>query len=194
MTPQEARALLNLDDEQDLKEQLEFALFEYKQKIYRQLDQVLLYPKWFSKLEQLQKAAVALDVSFPDKHLSIEDLNITLKTNESLLSNFNAYQHLKARAARLIYQGSSPMEVSAILSAFLIVQQQWFAFWVQANTTFLEVQLSQQFDPQSIHSLLKLLESQGIKAIKELQDENTPALLKTWISWQKAILQKMKSD
>jgi hypothetical protein len=86
------------------------------------------------------------------------------------------------------------MEVSAILSAFLNVQQQWFAFWVQANTTFLEVQLSQQFDPQSIHSLLKLLESQGIKALKELQDENTPALLKTWISWQKAILQKMKSD
>lgn len=194
MTPQEARALLNLDDEQDLKEQLEFALFEYKQKIYRQLDQVLLYPKWFSKLERLQKAAVALDFSFPDKHLSIEDLNITLKTKESLLSNFNTYQHLKARTAQLIYQGSSPIEVCAILSAFSNIQQQWFDFWVQANTTFLEVQLSQQFDPQSIHSLLKLLESQGIKALKELQDENTPALLKTWISWQKAMLQKMKSN
>lgn len=194
MTQKEARALLNIDDEQELEEQLENALFEYKQKIYRQLDQVLLYPKWFSALQRLDSAASSLDFSFPDHKKSIEEFRLSLEANASLLSNFNAYQQEKARAAQLIYQGSSPMEVSAILSAFLNIQRQWFDFWAQANTTCVEVQLSKQFDPQSIHSVLKLLESQGVKALGQLHEENTPALLKTWISWQKAVLQKIKSS
>ena len=47
MSPQEAAALLNIDLQEDLEEQIEQVIFALKQKIYRQLDQLLLYPKWF---------------------------------------------------------------------------------------------------------------------------------------------------
>lgn len=194
MTQNEARALLNLNGEQDLDEQLEFALFEYKQKIYRQLDQVLLYPKWMAALHRLQSAAEVLGFSFTENKPLPFQFDVHFTTQETLVTNFNAYQQVKARVAQLIYNSSNPTQVCTILNAFLEVQRQWFNFLAQVNLPRMEVKLSQQFDPQAILLQFKSLESKGLVRMEDLQEETTPKLLQEWISWQKAMLQKMKSN
>jgi len=65
MSPKEALSLYNFKQEEPLDEQLEFVFFELKQKIYRQLDQVLLYPKWVKELTRLSTASLALAHPFP---------------------------------------------------------------------------------------------------------------------------------
>ena len=194
MTQKEARALLNLNDEQDLEEQLENALFEYKQKIYRQLDQVLLYPKWTAALLRLHSAAEVLGFAFPEDQNTAHDFEVLLTPKASLVTNFNAYQQVKARVAQLIYNGSDPTQVCTILNAFLEVQRQWFNFWAQVNLPRTEVKLSQQFDPQALLLLFKSLESQGVVQIEQLNEETTPIQLREWISWQQALLQKINPN
>ena len=66
MSPEQALALLHLNQEDPYEEQIEILLFELKQKIYRQLDQLLLYPKWIKELSRLDTAARSLGVGFPD--------------------------------------------------------------------------------------------------------------------------------
>jgi hypothetical protein len=191
MTRQEALALYNLEDNQDLAEQLEFVFFEYKQKIYQQLDQVLLYPKWIGALQSLSNAAQSLALPF-DYHPSMALGNKSFQHTEALVDQFNQLQQLKAQVARLLYNSSNPQNVLELLEYYRGVLSKSFAYWSEAIDFETEVKLSQQFDPIRILSDLKLMEHAGVCYLHELQEQNTATSIKEWISWNKAIEARIK--
>lgn len=191
MTRQEALALYNLEDNEDLAEQLEFVFFDYKQKIYQQLDQVLLYPKWISALKSLLNAAETLALPF-DYHPSIVLGDTSFQHTETLISQFNRLQQLKAKVARLLYNSSNPQNVLELLAFYQGALSKSIAYWSQAINFETEVKLSQQFDPIRILTDLKMMEHASICYLHELQEQNTATSIKEWISWNKAIEARIK--
>ena len=191
MTRQEALALYNLEDNEDLAEQLEFVFFEYKQKIYQQLDQVLLYPKWISSLKSLLNAAETLGLPY-DYAPSMALSDINFQHTETLIDQFNRLQQLKAQVARLLYNSSNPQSVLELLAFYQGALSRSFAYWSQATDFETEVKLSKQFDPIRILSDLKLMADAGICYLHELQEQNTVTSIKEWISWNKAIAARIK--
>ncbi len=195
MTPEEALALLNFNQEDPLDEQFELLFFELKQKIYRQLDQVLLYPKWFKELSRLDTAARALGFGFPeeDELLFKKDQQLSDSNNHSILAQFNAQQQQKSRVAFLIYNGKSPLLLKELLEFWLAQQKDYFEFWSGAHLPEYEVLLSKQFDPQQILGLLSDLQKAEITSIEVLSEVNTPLLLQQYIAWTKVIWAKLNN-
>ncbi|MFM8595794.1 MAG: hypothetical protein ACKOBN_01715 [Flavobacteriales bacterium] len=191
MTRQEALALHNLTDNEDLAEQLEFLFFEFKKKIYQQLDQVLLYPKWISALKSLSKAAEVLQLPFEQQQaIASNDAHFDVK--QTLVDQFNRLKQLKVNVARLLYNSPNPQNVLELLEFYRGVLSKSFAYWSKAIDFQTEVRLSRQFDPILILSDLKLMEQAGICYLHELQQQNTATLIKEWISWNKALVAKLK--
>ena len=195
MNPEEALILLKLHQEDPLDEQIEFVFFELKQKIYRQLEQVLLYPKWIKELSRLDTAARALGVGFTEKGLSFQmkSHDISDSNDRSMLAQFNAQYQLRSKIAFLIYNGTTPVVLKEILSFWLEQQKDFFQFWVGADIKAQEILLSKQFDPQQILGLLSELQKVEISSIKDLSNENTPLLLQQYIAWNKAIWTKLNN-
>ena len=131
MNPEEALILLKLHQEDPLDEQIEFVFFELKQKIYRQLEQVLLYPKWIKELSRLDTAARALGVGFTEKGLLFQMKNhdISDSNDRSMLAQFNAQYQLRSKIAFLIYNGKSPRMLKELLEFWLAQQKNFFEVW-----------------------------------------------------------------
>ena len=196
MNPEEALILLKLHQEDPLDEQIEFVFFELKQKIYRQLEQVLLYPKWIKELSRLDTAARVLGVGFTEKGLSFQmkSHDISDSNDRSMLAQFNAQYQLRSKIAFLIYNGTTPVVLKEILSFWLEQQKDFFQFWAGADFKAQEILLSKQFDPQQILGLLSELQKVEITSIKDLSNENTPLLLQQYIAWNKAIWTKLNNS
>ena len=195
MSPEEALILLKLHQEDPLDEQIEFVFFELKQKIYRQLEQVLLYPKWIKELSRLDTAARALGVGFTEKGLLFQMKNhdISDSNDRSMLAQFNAQYQIKVKIALLVYNGKSPLLLKELLEFWLEQQKDFFQFWAGADIKAQEILLSKQFDPQQILGLLSELQKEEISSIKDLSNENTPLLLQQYIAWNKAIWTKLNN-
>jgi hypothetical protein len=195
MSPEEALILLNLQQEDPLDEQLEQLFFELKQKIYRQLDQVLLYPKWIKELSRLDTAAHGLGCCFPEEKLTLT-LEGTIdfdSIDRSMLAQFSAQHQLRSKIAFSIYNGKSPIVLNELLAFWLEQQKNFFEFWAGAYLPKLEILLSQQFDPQLILGLLNELQSIEITAIEDLSEANTPLPLQQYIAWNKAVWAKLNN-
>lgn len=190
MTQSEALALLDLDENKDLAEQLEFVFFEHKQKIYRQLDQILLFPKCISALKNLAKSAETLKLPFKYEQLKVLN-DLPSAAGQTLVEQYNLLQQAKIKAAHLLYNSSSPQNAWEILLAYQLILSKSLTFWSEANVASSEIKLSQQFDPLSILTELKDLERKGICHLNELNEQNTPPSLKEWISWNKALQAKI---
>lgn len=193
MTLKEALALLNITKGQDPAEQLDLVFFEYKQKIYRQLDQVLLYPKWISALKNLSLAAETLEFPFAYRQEKALD-NVTYNTKISLVGQYNQLQQIKVKVAHSIYNSAAPKNTWEILEDYESILKMSFDFWAQAGLSNSEVKLSQQFDPLAILVALKDLEKDGICHINELKDELTPLSVKEWVAWNKALQAKSSKN
>lgn len=195
MNPEEALILLKLHQEDPLDEQIEFVFFELKQKIYRQLEQVLLYPKWIKELSRLDTAARTLGVGFTEKGLSFQmkSHDISDSNDRSMLAQFNAQYQLRSKIAFLIYNGTTPVVLKEILSFWLEQQKDFFQFWAGADIKAQEILLSKQFDPQQILGLLSELQKVEITSIEDLSNENTPLLLQQYVAWNKAIWTKLNN-
>ncbi len=195
MSPEEALILLNLHQEDPLDEQLEQLFFELKQKIYRQLDQVLLYPKWLKELSRLDAAARSLGFGFPEEKqtLTPEGTIDFDSIDRSMLAQFSAQHQLRSKIALLIYNGKSPIVLNELLAFWLEQQKDFFEFWAGAYLPKLEILLSQQFDSQLILGLLNELQSVEITAIEDLSEANTPLPLQQYISWNKAVWAKLNN-
>jgi hypothetical protein len=195
MSPEEALILLNLHQEDPLDEQLEQLFFELKQKIYRQLDQVLLYPKWLKELSRLDAAARALGFGFPEEKQGLfkGDKEVADSMDYSMRAQFNAQQQQKSRVAFLIYNETTPVALKELLEFWLEQQKDFFEFWAVAHLPTLEILLSQQFDPQQILGLLSDLQKAEITAIEDLSEANTPLLLQQYIAWNKAVWAKLNN-
>jgi hypothetical protein len=195
MSPEEALILLNLHQEEPLDEQIEQLIFELKQKIYRQLDQVLLYPKWDKELSRLDKAAHALGFCFSEENpsLSLEDKIDFNSIDRSMLAQFNARHQLRSKIAFLIYNGTTPFFIKELLEFWLEQQKDFFRFWAAAQLPSREILLAQQFDPQQILGLLSDLQKVEIIAIEDLSEANTPLLLQQYIAWNKAVWAKLNN-
>jgi hypothetical protein len=195
MSPEEALILLNLHQEEPLDEQIEQLIFELKQKIYRQLDQVLLYPKWDKELSRLDKAAHALGFCFPEENLplTLADKIDFGSIDRSMLAQFSAQHQLRSKIAFLIYNGTTPLVLKELLKFWLGQQKDFFNFWAGAQLPSLEILLSQQFDPQQILGLLSELQKVEITAIENLTKANTPLLLQQYIAWNKAVWAKLNN-
>ena len=195
MTPEEALALLRLNPEEPLDDQFEFLFFELKQKIYRQLDQVLLYPKWFKELSRLDNAARTLGFGFSEENelLFKKEIKLTGSNCHSILAQFNAQQQQKSWVAFLIYNGKSPLLLKELLEFWLAQQKDFFEFWAAADLPTIEILLSQQFDPQQLLGLLSDLQNIDITSIKDLSEVNTPLALQQYIAWNKAVCAKLNN-
>jgi hypothetical protein len=192
MTENEALALLNVTDGQDPEEQFELVFFEYKQKIYRQLDQVLLYPKWINALENLSKAAETLLISSENQEFTIPEAPI-FSPDTTLVDLYNQQQQIKVKVAHLLYNCVAPKNALKVLEAYQRLMRTSFDFWAQAELLNTEVKLSQQFDPIAILATLKEIAQKGISRINELDEQNTPQSLKVWIAWNKALQAKISN-
>jgi hypothetical protein len=195
MSPEEALSLYNFKQEEPLDEQLEFVFFELKQKIYRQLDQVLLYPKWVKELTRLSTASLALAHPLPiDPIPSIFD-NLAPNKNTTILNmvaQFNWQQQYRSQVALLIYNGHSPSLLIDLLNLWQAQQEGFLQYWSAANIPTQDILLSKQFDPQQLLVLLNDLENKGVLSLQDLQEETTPPLLQQFISWNKAVWHKLK--
>ena len=195
MSPEQALALLNLNHQDPYEEQIEVILFELKQKIYRQLDQLLLYPKWIKELSRLDTAARTLGVGFPDEKLALfkEYKEVSDSKKLSMRAQFNAQYQIKVKIALLVYNGKSPLLLKELLEFWLEQQKDFFQYWAGAGIKDQEILLSKQFDPQQILGLLSELQKVEITSIEDLSNENTPLLLQQYIAWNKAIWTKLNN-
>jgi len=194
MSPEQALALLNLNHQDPYEEQIEVILFELKQKIYRQLDQLLLYPKWIKELSRLDTAARTLGVGFPDEKLALfkEYKEVSDSKKLSMRAQFNAQYQIKVKISLLVYNGKSPLLLKELLEFWLEQQKDFFQYWAGAGIKDQEILLSKQFDPQQILGLLSELQKVEITSIEDLTNENTPLLLQQYIAWNKAVWSKLQ--
>lgn len=194
MSPEEALSLYNFNSDEPLEEQIELAFFGLKQKIYRQLDQVLLYPKWLKELTRLSNASLVLSHAFPlTQHPSRLDIKSSNHSSApSMLAQFNWQQQLRSKVALQVYNGHSPALLIELLNLWQEKQEGFFAYWSGADLPAHDVLLSQQFDPQQLLSILNELDISGILEPKDLHEESTPLPLQKYISWNKAIWIKIK--
>ena len=156
MSPEQALALLHLNHEEPYEEQIEILIFELKQKIYRQLDQLLLFPKWIKELSRLDTAARTLGVGFPDEKLALfkEYKEVSDSKKLSMRAQFNAQYQIKVKISLLVYNGKSPLLLKELLEFWLEQQKDFFQYWAGAGIKDQEILLSKQFDPQQILGLL----------------------------------------
>ena len=194
MSPEQALALLHLNQEDPYEEQIEVILFELKQKIYRQLDQLLLFPKWIKELSRLDTAARTLGVGFPDEKLALfkEYKEVSDSKKLSMRAQFNAQYQIKVKISLLVYNGKSPLLLKELLECWLEQQKDFFQYWAGAGIKDQEILLSKQFDPQQILGLLSELQKVEITSIEDLSNENTPLLLQQYIAWNKAVWSKLQ--
>ena len=194
MSPEQALALLHLNHEEPYEEQIEILIFELKQKIYRQLDQLLLFPKWIKELSRLDTAARTLGVGFPDEKLALfkEYKEVSDSKKLSMRAQFNAQYQIKVKISLLVYNGKSPLLLKELLEFWLEQQKDFFQYWAGAGIKDQEILLSKQFDPQQILGLLSELQKVEITSIEDLSNENTPLLLQQYIAWNKAVWSKLQ--
>ena len=194
MSPEQALALLHLNHDEPFEEQIEILLFELKQKIYRQLDQLLLFPKWIKELSRLDTAARTLGVGFPDEKLALfkEYKEVSDSKKLSMRAQFNAQYQIKVKISLLVYNGKSPLLLKELLEFWLEQQKDFFQYWAGAGIKDQEILLSKQFDPQQILGLLSELQKVEITSIEDLSNENTPFLLQQYIAWNKAVWSKLQ--
>lgn len=194
MSPEQALALLHLNHEEPYEEQIEILIFELKQKIYRQLDQLLLFPKWIKELSRLDTAARTLGVGFPDEKLALfkEYKEVSDSKKLSMRAQFNAQYQIKVKISLLVYNGKSPLLLKELLEFWLEQQKDFLQYWAGAGIKDQEILLSKQFDPQQILGLLSELQKVEITSIEDLSNENTPLLLQQYIAWNKAVWSKLQ--
>lgn len=194
MSPEQALALLHLNHDEPFEEQIEVILFELKQKIYRQLDQLLLFPKWIKELSRLDTAARTLGVGFPDEKLALfkEYKEVSDSKKLSMRAQFNAQYQIKVKISLLVYNGKSPLLLKELLEFWLEQQKDFFQYWAGAGIKDQEILLSKQFDPQQILGLLSELQKVEITSIEDLSNQNTPLLLQQYIAWNKAVWSKLQ--
>jgi hypothetical protein len=198
MSPQEAAALLNLDLEADLEEQIEHVVFELKQKIYRQLDQLLLYPKWFKELDKIDRATRVLAIKWSStkqnatalKSAQIEVIDQQLP----MLAFFNQYQLQRKAMALQFQRGVEPQVLTEILKEWYALQEQYLAYWSQMQLTSVESQLTAQFDPQVIFLTLQELKEKGVLFAKDLSNTEIPAQLQAYIAWAQKLWSRLQTN
>lgn len=197
MSPQEAAALLNLDLQEDLEEQIEQVIFALKQKIYRQLDQLLLYPKWFKELDKIDRAAHVLDFQCPPFQQNATPQNLKkpgLDQNSPMLAFFNQYQVQRKAMALQFQRAVAPQVLVLILKDWSEVQKQYLAYWSQIELTSVESQLTAQFDPQVIFLILQELKEKGVLSLQELKNTEIPTQLQAYISWTQKLWTRLQAD
>lgn len=194
MNPEQALSLLHLNHEDPYEEQIEVLLFELKQKIYRQLDQLILYPKWIRELSRLSSAASALGIVYSEEALAFIKVENeqSLQPNKSMLDQFNAQHQLKSQVALQLYNGSTPSVLIEIMSYWFEHQKAVLRYWSSANISTPDTLLSKQFDPQEILLLLSNLEQSGIRNIDDLEQQTTPSTIQQYIAWNKAVWSKLQ--
>lgn len=190
MKRSQALALLNISIDQDLDDQIEALFFNYKTKIYQQLDQTLLYKKWSKQLLHFLDAAKHLGYfreSNADFCISISNFD----KHQPMIDNFNQYQFSKMQLAKGIYESQNPAELIEIMDQLYLLQFNWMFYWNSINLHPYELQLSERFDSQALHSELQFMATKNIKYLADLQVENTPDLIQRYVAWTQLIYQKL---
>ena len=194
MSPEQALALLNLNHQDPYEEQIEVILFELKQKIDRQLDQLLLYPKWIKELSRLSAAASALGIVYSEDQHVLEKLQNKQAPprTPTMLDQFNAQQQLRSQVALQLYNGSTPGTLMEIIGFWFEQQKAALQYWSCANIITPDTLLSKQFDSQEVLLLLSNLQQSGIIVIEDLQQQTTPSTIQQYIAWNKAVWSKLQ--
>lgn len=198
MSPQEAAALLNINLQEDLEDQIEQILFELKQKIFRQLDQLLLYPKWIKEIDKIDRAAKALAItwsSFAQNETKPQSSKIeVIDERLPMLAFFNKYQVQRNAIALQFQQALDPQVLASILKDWSEVQKQYLAYWSQMELTSVESQLTAQFDPQVIFLILQELKQKGVLSLQELKNTEIPTQLHAYISWAQKLWSRLQAN
>jgi hypothetical protein len=198
MSREEAAALLNIDLQEDLEEQIEQVIFALKQKIYRQLDQLLLYPKWFKELDKIDRAARVLAIKWSSSgqnetthqssKIDVIDQHLTM------FAFFNQYQVLRNAMALQFQRAEDPQALATILKDWSEVQKQYLAYWSKLELTLVESQLTAQFDPQVIFLILQELKEKGVFYLQDLKNTEIPVQLQAYISWAQKLWFRLQAN
>jgi hypothetical protein len=198
MSPQEAAALLNIDLQEDLEEQIEQVIFALKQKIYRQLDQLLLYPKWFKELDKIERAALVLAIKWsPSKQNETTPQSSkteVIDTHLPMLGFFNQHQVQRNAMALQFQRAEDPQALVVILKGWSAVQKQYLAYWSKLELTLVESQLTAQFDPQVIFLILQELKEKGVFYLQDLKNTEIPTQLQAYISWAQKLWSRLQAN
>ena len=197
MSPVEAAALINIDLQEDLEDQIEHVIFELKQKIYRQLDQLLLYPKWFKEIEKIDRAAKVLAFKWSaSKQNETTLLSPKPEVNDHhvpMLVLFNQYQLQRKEMALRFHQAQAPIQLEMLLKAWLEIQKQYVQYWSKIEVPSTEVQLTAQFDPQVIFLTLQELKEKDVLFVQDLNSTAIPEKLQAYIAWHQKIWSKLQA-
>jgi hypothetical protein len=198
MSPQEAAALLNIDLQEDLEAQIEQVIFELKQKIYRQLDQLLLYPKWFKELDKIDRAAQVLGIALaPSKQNAVTPLSSKIEVIDQhlpMLAFFNQHQLQRKATALQFQRAEDPRALVLILKDWSEVQKQYIAYWAQMELTAVESKLTAQFDPQVIFLILQELKEKGVLYLQDIKSTEIPTQLQAYISWAQKLWSRLQAN
>lgn len=195
MTRAEALASLHLTTDTEIEEQIEYVFFETKQKIYQQIDQVLLYPKWIKDLDHLLKIASALDVAFSENGKTNEKpfFDTIIDNSLEMLAQFNRQQRFKSQLALLTYNAATPTFLKSVLHEALAIQVNWFAFWAKGALSNNNIKLSSTFDPQEILASIVRLQEDDVLYLHQIHQKNLPTVLGAFFEWNAAIYNKLSA-
>jgi hypothetical protein len=198
MSPEEAAALLNIDLQEDLEEQIEQVIFALKQKIYRQLDQLLLYPKWFKELDKIERAAKVLAIKWSSSGQNETTLQSSktevIDQHLTMFAFFNQYQVQRNAMALQFQRAEDPQALTTILKDWSEVQKQYLAYWSKLELTLVESQLTAQFDPQVIFLILQELKEKGVLYLQDLKNTEIPTQLQAYISWAQKLWFRLQAN
>jgi hypothetical protein len=198
MSPEEAAALLNIDLQEDLEEQIEQVIFALKQKIYRQLDQLLLYPKWFKELEKIDRAAKVLAIKWSSSGQNETTLQSSkidaIDQHLTMFAFFNQYQVQRNAMALQFQRAEDPQALALILKNWSEVQKQYLAYWSKLELALVESQLTAQFDPQVIFLILQELKEKGVFYLQDLKNTEIPVQLQAYISWAQKLWTRLQAN
>jgi hypothetical protein len=191
MSPKEAAALLNIELQGDLTDQIEHIVFELKQKIYRQLDQLLLYPKWFKEIERIERASHSLGITWPENPKN-QDLNPITQAQKldfhlPMLDFFNQYQAQRKEMALQFHRSVATTDLKLILTNWLELQKKYLSYWSQGMIPTEEISLTLQLDPQAIFLILQELKEKDVLYMEDLKNTNIPEQLRLFMAWAQKI-------
>jgi len=173
-------------DLEEIQDALEAVFFDFKQRLYRSFDQVLLYSKFEKELLRFLKAEHLLlhDQTFelpskkePRPSVVFNPFSATEIDLNALLEQLKMFQRQRAQLQTQLYNCLDASALLLLLKEAKLLFQNWFEIWPKLDLgTEQSVKLSQILDAQAFYTELQEL-AQGAPYTKGIDMDQFKLLL-----------------
>jgi hypothetical protein len=169
MTEKEALIVLGAsENEDDLSDFLEDALFEIKQFILSKPLISKLVDGQIKKLEKLSEAVQILNIDARNSSFLKEE-SFYQHSNESILSIFNSFESKKAQLKQMLVSVVSPSDMINIISQLIKLQEEYSSCWPLLEVKEEEgVIISKEPDAMELLEEIKKMSAEGTLAFQQL--------------------------